>query len=620
MRDSLELIREMGVTIEQIRVSGGGARNPLWRQIQADIYGHDVHTVNSTEGPAFGVALLAIPVGGGVRQRARGLRRHDPPGRAVCPGSPGSGLLRPGLHPLPQALPRPPRVVRRNGRAGGRVGTGEEPHVVPTSRSDPRPAIRPTERARPTPAPVPAGPPATPPRAAFWTRARLALAVGLLLTVHLVLAVSSLVQENPTIDEVIHLPAGISYWQTGTFKLYHHNPPLVKLVAALPVLAAGVNTAPLYQSIYWRQEPPNKTGFAHRFAFENAEDYFTLFTRARLVMPLFSVLGGLVVFAWSRRLYGGPGGLLSLALWVACPNILAHARLITTDLAAAAFAVLAQFVFWLYLQRPSGRRAAWAGLVLGLAQLTKFSLILLYGLWPLLAIIHLWIGRDRGSLLRRTANGAGQGALILALSLLVIDVGYCFEGVGRPLGRYEFVSRMLTPCDVGHARPTRPAHQSIDNLGVLPKITHQPLPIDVPRVPAFPAPGALPARLRRPEVGSGGCPPLRHERETQGTPRGRRDPGLPGLPRWRPELQELVVLLSLRHRLQGAGGDAGPGRTVAGGHGGVAAGARLVVRRADAALVSSARPGGDQSLHEHQPGPPLPSCQSSPSFSSQRES
>ncbi len=59
MRDSLELIREMGVTIEQMRASGGGACNALWRKIQADIYGCDVHTVNSTEGPAFGVALLA---------------------------------------------------------------------------------------------------------------------------------------------------------------------------------------------------------------------------------------------------------------------------------------------------------------------------------------------------------------------------------------------------------------------------------------------------------------------------------------------------------------------------------------------------------------------------------
>jgi xylulokinase len=59
MRDSLELIREMGVKIDQVRLSGGGARNALWRQIQADIYGCDVHTLNSTDGPAFGVALLA---------------------------------------------------------------------------------------------------------------------------------------------------------------------------------------------------------------------------------------------------------------------------------------------------------------------------------------------------------------------------------------------------------------------------------------------------------------------------------------------------------------------------------------------------------------------------------
>ncbi len=65
MRDSLELIREMGVTINQVRVSGGGARNALWKQIQADIYGCDVSNLNSTEGPAFGAALLAQVGSGG---------------------------------------------------------------------------------------------------------------------------------------------------------------------------------------------------------------------------------------------------------------------------------------------------------------------------------------------------------------------------------------------------------------------------------------------------------------------------------------------------------------------------------------------------------------------------
>ena len=60
MRDSLELIREMGLELTEIRLSGGGARNPLWRQIQADVYGQDVCTINASEGPAFGVALLAL--------------------------------------------------------------------------------------------------------------------------------------------------------------------------------------------------------------------------------------------------------------------------------------------------------------------------------------------------------------------------------------------------------------------------------------------------------------------------------------------------------------------------------------------------------------------------------
>ena len=45
--------------MEQIRLSGGGARSPLWRQIQADIFGQKVETVQTEEGAAFGAALLA---------------------------------------------------------------------------------------------------------------------------------------------------------------------------------------------------------------------------------------------------------------------------------------------------------------------------------------------------------------------------------------------------------------------------------------------------------------------------------------------------------------------------------------------------------------------------------
>jgi xylulokinase len=63
--DSLELMRALGLSIEQVRASGGGARSSLWRQILADVFNAEIVTVNVTEGAAYGAALLA-GVGAGV--------------------------------------------------------------------------------------------------------------------------------------------------------------------------------------------------------------------------------------------------------------------------------------------------------------------------------------------------------------------------------------------------------------------------------------------------------------------------------------------------------------------------------------------------------------------------
>ena len=65
MRDALEIMRGMNIPVTQIRASGGGARSLFWRQLQADVYQAPVVTTNASEGPAYGVALLA-GVGTGV--------------------------------------------------------------------------------------------------------------------------------------------------------------------------------------------------------------------------------------------------------------------------------------------------------------------------------------------------------------------------------------------------------------------------------------------------------------------------------------------------------------------------------------------------------------------------
>ncbi|MDR2344861.1 MAG: xylulokinase [Planctomycetaceae bacterium] len=64
LRDSLDIFENLGISIKQIRATGGGAKSPFWRQIQADVFGQKVVTINSEEGPAFGAALLAA-VGAG---------------------------------------------------------------------------------------------------------------------------------------------------------------------------------------------------------------------------------------------------------------------------------------------------------------------------------------------------------------------------------------------------------------------------------------------------------------------------------------------------------------------------------------------------------------------------
>jgi xylulokinase len=65
LRDTFTIFGDLGVPVKSIRLGGGGARSPLWRQIQADIYGMPVELVAADEGAAYGAALLA-GVGAGV--------------------------------------------------------------------------------------------------------------------------------------------------------------------------------------------------------------------------------------------------------------------------------------------------------------------------------------------------------------------------------------------------------------------------------------------------------------------------------------------------------------------------------------------------------------------------
>jgi xylulokinase len=89
LRDTLTIFAEMNVPVDTIRLGGGGARAPLWRQIQADVYGRAVEILSAEEGAAYGAALLA-GVGRGVwssvdqacKETIRIAARVEPQGEA----------------------------------------------------------------------------------------------------------------------------------------------------------------------------------------------------------------------------------------------------------------------------------------------------------------------------------------------------------------------------------------------------------------------------------------------------------------------------------------------------------------------------------------------------------
>jgi 4-amino-4-deoxy-L-arabinose transferase-like glycosyltransferase len=269
-------------------------------------------------------------------------------------------------------------------------------------------------------------------------------AVALLLAAFVLLCGHGLLWDTPTVDEFAHLPAGWYYWQTAHFDLFPQNPPLVKLLSALPLflLHPAVDTAARIQNTGWYPWV-----FGTDFMERNRAIYDRVFLLGRLPIVLLGVLTGLLVYRWARELYGRAAGLTALTLFVFCPSVVAHAHLATVDLGAACFTLLALYRFDRYVRKPTLRRLVLCGLALGAAELAKFTGLLLYPIFVLLAVVVLWERGEkdgRGAGWRRMGWGLASLAGIFLLSLLVIDLGYLFQGVGRPLRELRFESRSLS--------------------------------------------------------------------------------------------------------------------------------------------------------------------------------
>ena len=130
-------------------------------------------------------------------------------------------------------------------------------------------------------------------------------------------------------------------------------------------------------------------------------------------------------------------------MWCFCPYVLGHGSLLTPDAHAASLGITAAYFFWQWLQRSSWPNTLLSGFFLGLATLSKFTLLVFYPLWIFLWLIFCVSKQENRSLFTLWRDTV-KIATVFVISFILINIGYEFEDCFRPLGDFKFQSSMMT--------------------------------------------------------------------------------------------------------------------------------------------------------------------------------
>jgi MFS family permease len=247
--------------------------------------------------------------------------------------------------------------------------------------------------------------------------------VSLLLATLVAIQAASMRMEVQTFDEGFHLAAGYSYLSQGDYRMNPEHPPLSKLLAAATLVPMRPSVPTDSDAWYKRDQ----WEFSEQFLYRNRADPGTMLFAARLPTVALTLLLVLAVAWWTRSRYGTAAGLLATVLVGFDPNLIAHGRYITSDVIVTLFYFLAVALWISWLE--TGRRAPLVGasLAFGLAQVSKYSALILVPILGAIFLLHAW--RTRSWNWRRVALGAACPA---AAALVMIGAVYWRE-TGRLL-------------------------------------------------------------------------------------------------------------------------------------------------------------------------------------------
>jgi 4-amino-4-deoxy-L-arabinose transferase-like glycosyltransferase len=235
--------------------------------------------------------------------------------------------------------------------------------------------------------------------------------------------------ESLTFDEGDHIFSGYMMWHSGDYGLNPEHPPLVKLVATLPLLQESLWVPPL-QGRWFKAEA---YGDGRDFLERNDGPQHRLLFRIRLAAGVFAAGLSLIVYLIGSELFGASAGLLALLLVVFEPNVLANGDLVTTDVGVTCFFLATIYCFYRYARQPSVIRLLLTALSAGLTLASKHSGILVTPMLVALALTEIGFAeRER----RKEVAGRllGGFAAIAVLAVVVLWSFYGFRYAARPAG------------------------------------------------------------------------------------------------------------------------------------------------------------------------------------------
>lgn len=262
----------------------------------------------------------------------------------------------------------------------------------------------------------------------------LCVCVLLLMAANLLAVIS---RKGLTADEFYHIPAGYYHLTAGDFHLNTEHPPLVKMYAALPLLLV-------------RPEAPTPNYATTAEPRQRTEETLALFWRAntarfetisfwpRVPMVLLTLVLGWLVFVYARQLFGERAALFAVTLYSFEPTVLAHGRVIQTDVPAAFSYLLFFYTLHAHARKPSTRRALGLGAALGLALVTKFSLLVVAPVFAVCVAAFFIFAPRRGW---RRGQVALQAAAVALVALFVVNAVYYFDGRTLLEGDLAYVAR-----------------------------------------------------------------------------------------------------------------------------------------------------------------------------------